>query len=80
MHKDAGLWVKILGAVDGVVGKELGRGRERRTEKEKKTLRTEDELIIEGNETADELANEGAKVDGGAMAAAAALTIKQLRE
>ena len=75
---------KQVGAVDGVVGKELGCRRKAcqgdRTEKEGEAMTADELFILEGNEKAGELVKDGAEVDGGAMAAAKALTIKQLRE
>ena len=41
--------------------------------------KVEEQFVMEGNEKADELAKDGADVDGGAMAAAKALTVQQLR-
>ena len=51
-----------------------------RTEEEKKTMTSEDKFVMEGDEKANELAKDGAEEDGGAMAAAKALTVKQLRK
>ena len=50
----------------------------RGTEKEKKAVTSEEKFVMKVK--ADELAKDGAEVDGGAMAAAMALTIKPLRK
>ena len=41
------------------------------TDKEKQSMTSEEKFVLEGNEKADELAKDGAEVDGGAMAAKA---------
>ena len=41
-------------------------------------MTTEEKFVMDGNEQADQLAKDGAEEEGGAMAAAKALTIKQL--
>ena len=41
-----------------------------RTEKEKHSMTTEEKIVMEGIKKADELAKDGAEVDGGAMAVA----------
>ena len=51
-----------------------------RTETEKKVMISEEMFVTECNEKADELAKDGAVVDGGAIAVAMALTIKRLRK
>ena len=49
------------------------------TEKEKKTTK-EQQFVLEGNEKADELAKEGAEIDGGQVAAAGLIAIKACRK
>ena len=51
-----------------------------RTEEAKKTMTSEDKFVMEGDEKANELAKDGAEEDGGAISAAKALTVKQLRK
>ena len=43
-------------------------------------MTAEEQLILEGSEKADELAQDGAEVDGEAIAAARALSVRQLRK
>ena len=43
-------------------------------------MTSEDKLVVEVNDKADGLANDGVEVDGGAMAAVKSLTTEQLRK
>ena len=51
-----------------------------RTEKEKKAMATEEQFDMEGNKKADDLAKDGAEVDGQQWPQQRLLSIKQLRK
>ena len=69
--KHADLWIKIWELLMECAQKnwdlDVKHVKAHRTEKEKKATTAEQHMAVDGNEKADELAKEGAHVDGGQM-------------
>ena len=79
--KDADLWILIREELHSVrpegILVEVEHVKAHRTKKEMQQMSFFERLLAEGREKADELAKEGARVDGGDMAEVRAITIQQ---
>ena len=81
---DAHLWITIWEGLQLSTSKEIlmevEHVKAHRTEKDEKEMSHFEKFVTEGNEKADELAQEGALLDEGVMAQVRAKTVQQERE